>query len=127
MPKPVIEKGKGGREWVRIDGEKFREAIDGAGANPGSLARVLGCGHDITNAIARGKISRPLLLLVCTFANIDEESFVIMEEQQQQMELKPAAPPEEIVIAPEISDGQWKRLSLIIENAVKKAITETRQ
>lgn len=126
MQNAIIEKGKGGREWVRIDGEKFREAISGAGASPGSLARALGCGHDITNAIARGKISRPLLLLVCTFANINTESFVITEEPEQ-MELRPAAPPEEIVIAPEISDGQWKRLSLIIENAVKKAITETRQ
>ena len=109
---------KGGAVWVDIDGEKLKEQIKRKGFNPSQLAKALGCGHDITNAIRRGKMKKPLAILICSYLGIPFASFELVKETQAPTE---PAEPQEIIIAPQISEEQWARLEKLIYDAVTRA------
>ena len=105
----------GGAVWIDIDGEKLKELIKDKGTNPSSVARNLGCGHDITNAIRRGKIKKPLALLMCSYLGIEATDFIADEPIAKEE-------PQEIIIAPQISEEQWTRLEKLIYEAVTRAL-----
>ena len=106
-------------ERVSINGSALKEAIKTRGLSQASISRELGCGCGISNAIMRGYITKPLMML------LKNEYGITLEELQQYSEVNTEKPKaDEIVITPEISDEQWSRLGDVIKNAVLEAMKE---
>lgn len=108
--------------WIEIDGQKLKDEIRKAGTNPSRVARELGCGHAITNAISRNKIQKPLIMLICREYGINLERITFSAKTE------PAPAKEnEIVIVPEISSAQWISLKEVIKAAILEAAEEIRE
>lgn len=112
--------GKNGAvKWLNIDGEILKDEIHKAGTNPSRVAKKLGCGHAITNAINRNKIQQPLLMLICKEYNLDTKRIkhTVNNESAQDKS-------NEFIIVPEISSAQWISLKEVIKAAILEAAEE---
>ena len=106
--------------YIKIDGDRLREAFRTRGLVRNQVATDLGCGCAISNAIARGNIAKPIMrLLEAEYGiTIDEVAPVAEPSAKQRTQ------PEEIIIAPQISDEQWERLGTLIKQSILDAFKE---
>lgn len=107
--------------WFEIDGNKLRDAIGKRSLKQSDISRTLGCGNDIANAIKRDKIKKPIMKLLTSEYGITAKD--VQKDSNVNSEMNKAYP-EEIIIAPQISEEQWGKLAELIKTAITEALKE---
>ena len=107
-----------GTEMIPINGEALKAAISERGFKPSRMEDELGCGRALSNAIMRGSIAKPILMLLANQYGINPEDLKQAPERRAQLQ------PEEIIIAPQISEEQWTRIGDVIKAAILEALRE---
>ena len=107
--------------YIKIDGERLRQAFEKRNLVRNRVAKELGCGCAISNAIARDTISKPLMKLLTSEYGITAEEVAYCSKPSTKEAPKQ---PDEIIIAPQISEEQWERLGALIKQAILDAFKE---
>lgn len=108
---------------IPINGDALKEALRIRGLTQAEVSRRLGCGCGISNAIMRNYITKPLMLLLKSEYEITEEELA-KQPTTNVTRTKPKADPQEIIIAPQISDDQWTKFEEVIKTAILEALRE---
>lgn len=111
----MSQKTNRGAVTMEIDADKLQEVLKANGYTAYTLERELGCGMDITNAVHRGRIRKPLLLLL--ESKFNETFDPVIEEPDNEPETA-----KEITIT--ITQDQWNNLFHTINSAVREAVKE---
>lgn len=107
--------------YIKVDGDLLRQAFESRGLVRNQVAKDLGCGCAISNAISRGTIAKPIMKLLNSEYGITIEEIAYHSKPSAN---EPPKQPEEIIIAPQISDEQWDKLKGLIKDAILEAMNE---
>lgn len=106
---------------IPINSDLFKAAFEKRGLVRDRVAADIGCGCEISNAISRGQISKPIMAVLTYEYGIPYEEVAPYSKTSTN---EKNTQPDEIIIAPQISEEQWTRLGDLIKQSITEALKE---